>query len=239
MAEKNKAFVFLDLDNTILDFSGAERRALSQALTEGGVTPTDKILRRYSEINLACWEELEKGNWTRAQVLLRRYERLIEEFSLCLDAQQLQRRYEQLLHTQHDILPGAGKLLRELYPHYALYLASNGTETVQRSRIAGAGIGGFFQDIFISECMGAVKPQREFFEACFARIPGFAPSRALMVGDSLSSDIQGGINAGIRTCWFNPAGKAAHGDIRADYEIRALSELPAILERLSLDSTRG
>ena len=232
MTERKSLYVFLDLDNTILDFAKAERTALAQALSERGVTPTDEMLCRYSEINLACWEELEKGNWTRAEVLVRRYERLIAEFQLSLDAQEIQRRYEQLLHEGHDILPGAEDLLKTLFARYELYLASNGTDSVQRSRIEKSGIGKYFKEIFVSERMGTVKPQREFFEACFARIPGFEPSRAIMVGDSLTSDIRGGINAGIKTCWFNPEGKSLREDIRPDYVICSLDELPGILERL-------
>ena len=104
--------------------------------------------------------------------------------------------------------------------------------TWKGSRISGAGIRSFFDGIFISEELGANKPDPAFFRACFARIPGFDPKRAIMVGDSLTSDILGGINAGIATCWFNPKQKKARPDIRADYEIRSLDELPGLLDRL-------
>ena len=108
--------------------------------------------------------------------------------------------------------------------------------SVQHSRIASAGIAPYFKGVFISEEIGAVKPQREYFEACFARIPGFDPARALMVGDSLSSDIRGGINAGIRTCWLNYNNKPGREDIRPDYEIASITELPALLARLEAET---
>jgi 2-haloacid dehalogenase len=100
---------------------------------------------------------------------------------------------------------------------------------VQTPRIADSGVGRYFDGIFISEQLGAVKPQKEFFDACFAAIPDFSPREAVILGDSLSSDILGGIRAGIRTCWFNPQGKAGREDIRPDAEIR---ELPAFLSLL-------
>lgn len=233
MNERQRWSIFLDLDNTILDFSWAEKRALFQTLTELGVEPTEEIRQRYVAWNIYCWELLEEGKMEREEVLVRRFELLFEELGLQRDAFAARQRYEGLLHEGHRFVPGAEELLHALYPKYDLYLASNGVESVQRSRIASAGLERWFKDIFISECLGAVKPQKEFFEACFARIPGFDPSRALMVGDSLTSDIRGGLNAGIKTCWLNYNNKPGREDIRPDYEISAISELPALLERIS------
>ena len=111
-------------------------------------------------------------------------------------------------------------------------LTSGLQSAVQQGRIASAGIEPFFERIFLSEQIGAVKPAPAFFDACFAAIEDFDPARAIIVGDSLTSDILGGINAGIRTCWFNPHGKAARDDIRPDYTIASLEALPALLQRL-------
>ena len=155
------------------------------------------------------------------------------ELGVEVDGAEANARYEALLHFGHWFIPGAEELLRTLAPDYDLYLASNGVASVQHSRIASAGIAPYFKGVFISEEMGAVKPQREYFEACFRRIPGFDPSRALMVGDSLTSDVRGGINAGIRTCWLNYNGKPGRPGIMPDYEIRAITELPALLARIA------
>lgn len=225
-------FIFLDLDNTVLDFTAAQRAALSTALAERGLEPTEAVLERYNELNIYCWEQLENGLWTRETVLVRRFELLFEELGLAQNGAEVSRRYEELLHRGHWFMPGAEALLRELAPCHELYLASNGVASVQRSRIASAGIEPYFKDIFISEDLGAVKPQRAFFEAAFARIPGFDPARALMVGDSLSSDIRGGINAGIRTCWFNPEKKPGREDIRPDWEIHSLGVVKEVLEKM-------
>ena len=233
MDERQRWSVFLDLDNTILDFTWAEKRALFQTLSEFGVEPTEEIRQRYVAWNIYCWEKLEDGEMTRDEVLVRRYEMLFRELGLTIDGAAANARYEGLLHHGHRFIPGAEELLRELSARHDLYLASNGVASVQHSRIASAGIEPYFKGIFISEEMGAVKPQREYFEACFARIPGFDRSRAVMVGDSLTSDIRGGINAGIRTVWLNYNGKTGRADIVPDHEIRALAELPALLDRLS------
>lgn len=112
-----------------------------------------------------------------------------------------------------------------------MFLLSNGNAKVQDGRLSSAGILPYFENVFISERVGADKPSREFFDRCTARIPGYAPEKALMVGDSLTSDILGGKNAGIPTCWMNPARKTA-GNIHPDYEIGSLSELPGLLEGL-------
>jgi len=224
--------VFLDIDDTLLDFLKAEAAALSKTLREMGVEPREEILTRYSELNRQQWELLEQGLLTREQVLLRRFELLFDELGLSLSAEETRDRYERHLSVGHYFMPGARELLQALRGRYPLYLVSNGTASVQAGRIASAGIADFFDAIFISEEIGYEKPRREFFDACFARIPGFDRRRALIVGDSLSSDIRGGINAGILSCWYNPRGREPRADIRPDFCIRELAELPALLERI-------
>ena len=144
----------------------------------------------------------------------------------------MQDHYEALLESGHYFVPGAPELLEELYPRYELYLISNGNLRTQEGRLKSAGISPFFKGIFISEVIGVNKPAKAFFDACFTAIPGFRREDALIVGDSLSSDILGGINAGVRTCWFNPDGIPLSGSVRPDYEIHALGELPALLEEI-------
>lgn len=228
----NRPFVFLDLDDTILDFHWAERRALTAALLHAGIEPTEELLRRYSEINLRQWELLELGQITREAALLRRFEILFREWDIHASAAAVHNDYESRLAIGHCFVPGAREMLDSLQGRCRLYLASNGSAAVQAGRIASAGIEPLFQDIFISEELGADKPSREYFTRCFARIPGFSPANAMMVGDSLTSDIRGGINAGIKTCWFNPIGKPGREDIVPDFQIRHLSELPSLLERV-------
>ncbi len=224
--------VFLDLDETIFDFHKAEAIALSGMLRELGVEPTDAVVARYSEINDAQWKLLELGLATREQILVRRFELLFEELCVGCDANEARRIYEHRLGEGHYFIEGAEQMLKALYGSYSLYLASNGTEHVQKRRIASSGIEKYLDGIFISQVIGHNKPSVEYFEKCFSMIENFTRGEAIIVGDSLSSDIKGGINAGIRTCLFNPTGKKITGDIIPDYEIRRLSELPDLLKRI-------
>lgn len=223
-------FLFLDLDDTILDFQKAERLALAKTLESFGLPPTDTVLARYHEINREHWERLERKELTRQQVLVGRFAALFAEMGLSAQAEQVARAYEENLSQGHYFLPGAEEALKSLSKKYKLYLASNGTARVQAGRLKSAGIIPYFQEIFVSEEMGYNKPDPAYFSACFARIPGFRKDRAMMVGDSLTSDILGGIQAGIATCWVNPHRKT--GSIRPDYEIESIVQLEALLKNL-------
>lgn len=224
--------IFLDLDDTLLDFQQAERQALSRTLGRFGIAPSPAILDRYHEINRQQWELLEEGKLTRPQVLLRRFDLLFRELGIHCPSEAVRDTYEAYLSQGHFFVPGAPELLERLYPRYELYLASNGTAAVQAERLKSAGIARYFKGIFLSEEIGANKPSPDYFYACFDAIPGFDLSAALMVGDSLTSDILGARNVGMRSCWFNAKGAPPRPDIPADYTIRALEELPPLLERL-------
>ena len=225
-------FLFLDLDDTILDFHKAERIAVSKTFRAFGIEPTDEVLERYKAINIAHWKMLERGELTRAEVLVNRFRALFEEYGVVSNATAVARSYEVNLSTGHFFLPGAEEAVERLSKKYRLYLASNGTAKVQAGRMTSANLYRFFEKVFVSEEIGHNKPSKDYFEAAFAQIPGFDPARAMMVGDSLTSDILGGINAGIRTCWVNPKHLPADPEIPADYEIEALSQLEALLETI-------
>ena len=175
-------FIFLDLDDTILDFHRAERQALSQTLRHFHVDPTDAVLDRYHVLNRRQWELLEEGKLTRPQVLVRRFQLLFDELGIRAAPQEVCQLYEEQLAQGHFFVPGAQELLEALHTRYELYLATNGTPEVQNSRIESAGIARYFQNIFISEQMGAYKPSPAFFHACFAAIPDFDAAEAMMVG---------------------------------------------------------
>ena len=138
-----------------------------------------------------------------------------------------------MLAIGHYFMPGAPELLGELYGKYRLYIVSNGTAKVQEGRIGSSGIAKYMDGIFISQILGANKPDKQFFDICFAEIPDFSLSETVIIGDSLSSDIKGGIKAGITTVWFNPKGIENDSDIKPDYTIKELSEVPGLLSQIS------
>ena len=232
---EDRPVVLLDLDDTLLDFKKAEKIAVSKALREIGVEPTDAITSRYSEINVGRWQLMELGLISREEVLVGRFTQLFNELGVNASAERMKERYERFLAIGHYFVPGAEELIHELYGKYRLVLCSNGTAQVQSGRLASAGIAKYFDNIFISELVGHHKPSREYFDYCFSEIKSFDRSRAIMVGDSLSSDVKGGINAGILTCWFNPKGRAGREDIKPDYEISELAQLPPLLDRIFAD----
>ena len=225
-------FLFLDLDDTILDFHKAEHIAISKTFREFGIEPTEEVLSRYSQINKSCWHKLELGLWDRETVLVRRFALLFAEYGIVQEGTPVARAYEKNLGIGHWFLPGAEEAVASLSKKYRLFLASNGTASVQKGRMTSANLYRFFEKVFVSQELGYNKPAPEIFQRAVAQIPGYDPEKAMMVGDSLTSDILGGINAGIKTCWVNPKHLPADPAIPADYEIESLSQLEALLQTL-------
>ena len=226
-------YLFLDLDDTILDFKKAESVAIRRTMAEYGLEPTDALAERYSAVNDLHWKALERGEMTREQVLQGRFAMFFGEQGIGVDAAKVAKTYETFLSQGHWFLPGAEEAVKQkLFGRYKLYLASNGTAVVQQGRMTSADLYPYFEESFVSQELGHNKPSKEYFAAAFARIPGFDPDACLMVGDSLTSDIQGGKNAGLRTVWVNPRHKTAPEHLKPDYEIEYLADLPALLEEI-------
>ncbi|CDB42518.1 hAD superfamily (Subfamily IA) hydrolase TIGR02254 [Ruminococcus sp. CAG:177] len=225
--------VLFDLDDTLFDFHKAEKIALTKTLVHFGIDPTEETLALYSTINAAHWKRLELGEISREEVKVGRYRELFETIGVECDPVKATAYYESMLAIGHYFMPGAPELLEELYRKYRLYIVSNGTAKVQEGRIGSSGITKYMDGIFISQILGANKPDKQFFDICFAEIPDFLLSETVIIGDSLSSDIKGGINAGITTVWFNPKGIENDSDIKPDYTIKELSEVPGLLSQIS------
>ena len=225
--------VLFDLDDTLFDFHKAEKIALTKTLVHFGIDPTEETLALYSTINAAHWKRLELGEISREEVKVGRYRELFKTIGVECDPVKATAYYESMLAIGHYFMPGAPELLEELYRKYRLYIVSNGTAKVQEGRIGSSGIKKYMDGIFISQVLGANKPDKQFFDICFAEIPDFSLSETVIIGDSLSSDIKGGINAGITTVWFNPKGIENDNDIKPDYTIKELSEVPGLLSQIS------
>lgn len=226
-------YLFLDLDNTILDFTKAESIAIRKTMSAYGLTPTDELAARYSAINDWHWKALERGELTKPEVVTRRFAVFFGEQGIDVDEKAAAKTYETFLSQGHWFLPGAEKCVKEeLFGKYRLFLASNGTPVVQKGRMTSADLYPYFEQSFISEEIGYNKPAKEYFQIAFSRIPGFDPAECIMVGDSLTGDIQGGKNAGLRTVWVNPNHKTAPDHLKPDYEIELLADLPKLLEEI-------
>lgn len=225
--------VLFDLDDTLFDFHNAEKIALTKTLVHFGIDPAEETLALYSAINAAHWKRLELGEISREEVKVGRYRELFKTIGVDCDPVKATAYYESMLAIGHYFMPGAPELLDELYGKYRLYIVSNGTAKVQEGRIKSSGIAKYMDGIFVSQVIGANKPDKEFFDICFSEIPNFSLDETVIIGDSLSSDIKGGINAGITTVWFNPKGLENNSDIKPDYIIGSLSEIPDLLCQMS------
>lgn len=221
--------IFFDLDDTILDFKMSERTALTKTLRELGIEPDEEMIALYSQYNISQWKRLELGEISRAEVKVNRYRLLFDHFGITASPQIATEIYEKHLAVGHYFIDGAVDMLKSLEGLYDMYLVSNGTKKVQDGRLSSAGISHYFKNIFISEEVGVEKPSKKFFDYCFERIENFDKSSAVIVGDSLSSDIKGGKNAGIKTIWFNRKKESCNA-IVPDYQISTLQELKPLLE---------
>ena len=224
--------VLFDLDDTLLDFKRAEAEAIRHTLKEIGIEPTDETIALYSRINRSCWAKLETGEYTREEVLHNRFDMLFETLGVEGDAHATQKLYEYRLSLGAYYLDGAEQMLDRVHGKYRLYLATNGIVNVQTRRLRDSGIEKYFDGIFVSERIGYNKPDKRFFDYAFLNIPDFKHEETVMIGDLLTSDIKGGINAGIRTVYFNPKSHKNDTDITPDYEITDLGELPKLLEEM-------
>ncbi len=223
--------ILFDLDDTILNFTENELVSIIDTFSRFGVPATGDVVEKYLEINRASWKRLERGEWTREEVLVGRFRELYAELGVDADPNETQRYYAKRLSLEGSYIDGARELLCELRGKYRLYAVTNGNREVQEGRISVTRVDTLLDGIFISERIGADKPSRKFFDAVFAEIGG-ERKRCVIVGDSLTSDILGGINAGIHTVYYNPRGSENNTEIFPEYEIATLGELITLLERI-------
>lgn len=221
--------LLFDADNTLFDFDASERAALDLAFQQFGYPLNDEIRKLYEEINMGLWKQYEQGLMDRNTVIYTRFGLLFDKIGIEDDGIHFEDVYQELLGQQHIIIPGATEVIEYLNPNYDLYIVTNGVTATQLRRLSDSKLDRYMKKIFVSEETGYQKPMREYFDYCFERIPGIEPDRTIIIGDSLSSDMKGGNNAGISTCWYNPGRLENHAGIRIDYEIRSLQELYEIL----------
>ena len=225
-------FLFFDLDHTLLDFDAAEDIALTQLLEEE-VEDIQAYKDYYVPMNKALWKDLEQKKITKAELINTRFAKLFAHFGIEKDGAYLAEHYQFFLSKQGQTFPGVEDLLKTLiHQGYELYAATNGITFIQTGRLEQSGIAPFFKEIFISEQLHTQKPDASFYEKIGARIPNFDKNHALMIGDSLSADIQGGNNAGIDTIWYNPHHLENKTQAQPIYEVDSYQALQEILDKL-------
>ena len=199
--------VLFDADGTLLDFKKSEYEAVKEMFELFDIFPDDAMISKYSEINDTLWKALERGEIEKSVLLYHRFELFFKHYGLVADAKKMAAEYMNNLSAKGYTLDGADSLCEKLFDKVDMYIVTNGVEFIQNGRFSRCPIEKYFKKRFISGVIGYEKPDVRYFECVASQILNFEKSKTLIVGDSLTSDIKGGINFGIDTCWFNPKKK--------------------------------
>lgn len=227
---KHYSWLWFDADGTLFDFHAAEGIALRNAFETMSTPYEDRYLDVYRGINQQLWQALERREITQDALQVRRFELLVEAAQLACSANQMGAAYVEHLGACAEMIDGARDVVAALAENSRVAIVTNGLKAVQRNRLALSPIREYVEALIISEEVGAAKPKAAFFEAAFERTGQPDMRDVLIIGDSLSADIQGGADYGIDTCWYNPAGVERPGELAITYEIAALRELLDVLD---------
>ena len=220
-----------DLDNTLLDFPSAERQALITTFADFTLGPcSPDLLVRYSALNARWWRRLEEGDVTKAELLPGRFrEFFAAEGIACTEYDAFNAAYQHHLGDTIVFLDNGYELVKDLHGQVKQYLVTNGSLQAQTRKLKRSGLGELFDGVFISEVVGAEKPSRAFFDAVLSAIGPVDKEELLLIGDSLTSDMEGGRRAGIPCCWYNPTGQPIPAGMPIRYDIRHLGQVAEIV----------
>jgi len=221
--------ILFDADMTLWDFEASERCALAEVTRSLGVTPTPEMEQYYHEVNDALWYQFNLKQVTREELTFRRFADYLAFLGIPGDPAAVNHRYEQALANYSIMLPGAEEMCRTLAQHCALYIITNGLHTAQTGRFSKSPIKPYIRQMFISQDMGCQKPEKVYFDKVLQAIAPVDKRRTVIVGDSLTSDIQGGVNAGLDTIWYNPGHTPADPAIPATWEADTMDQVMKII----------
>lgn len=224
MAERFTTILW-DNDNTLMDFEYSLHKALYACFEAFNLHIDEKIIARYEVINTAYWKRLERGEVTKQQLLDGRFIDLFSELGYEVDVAEFRKMFQVELGSYFMYLDDSLGICKKLQGKVKQYIVTNGVRETQIKKITAAGFFDIMEEIFISGDVGYEKPRKEFFDHCLEKIGEKDIDKVLIVGDSLTSDIAGGNNAGIKTCWYNPKGKTADSQYHIDYEINNLNQI--------------
>lgn len=223
--------ILWDIDGTILDFAAAERAGIRKGFESFGLGEcTDEMLYDYSGINMKYWEMLERGEISKPEVLEGRFTEFFTKYGLDTSVvKEFNEQYQIRLGDVASFENGAKELIWGYQGRYKQYAASNGTALAQKGKLEKTGLNQVLDGAFISDIIGVEKPMKGFFDAVFEELKEYSKDEIMIIGDSLTSDMKGGVNAGIVTCWYNPKCKINNSGLMLDYEIHSLREVTEIL----------
>lgn len=230
---KRYKYILFDADNTLFDFSQAERVAFKNTCEKNGLIYSEEIQVLYSKINDSLWKRLETGEINLEFLKVERFRQLLECYNkdyglVDVAPEKMRDDYISILGEQTCLINGAEEICKYLSSEYKMFIVTNGISKIQRSRIGKSALKDFFADVFVSEEIGYAKPSKQYFDHVISKIGDYDKSNYLVVGDSLTSDCDGAINYGLDICYYNPNGKSNNGR-ELTYTVNELSELKNIL----------
>lgn len=220
--------VFIDIDDTLLDFTKCANDAIKSACNKFGVPYTTTLVDTFHPINLDLWHRLEKKEVTKERLFDTRFQIVFDKLGIKADGIAFETAFRENFHESAILVDGARDLLEYLRSKYKVYVASNASMHQQTNRMKRAELDGYIDGYFVSEEIGFPKPQKEFFDACFKALPDVKPQDVVMIGDSLSADIKGACEYGLKTIWYNHRNEPT-ADVKCDYIVSRLSEVKNIL----------
>ena len=219
--------VFIDIDNTLLDFDKCAEMSAQMTFGDMGLRYSDKVFPVFTEINNGLWRDYEEGRITKTEIHKVRWNLIFEKLRIKEDGVECEKLFYSYLRQSSVKITGADELLKYLHSRYTVCAASNSAYEQQKIRLHNAGLLKYIHYLFVSEDIGFKKPEKKFFDVCLKRLGDPDKSEVIIIGDSQNADIRGGRAYGIKTCWYNPFDAAdAEG---ADYIIKNLSEIKNIL----------
>lgn len=222
--------IFWDIDGTLMDFKASEKKAIKKAFSDFSINITEDEISLYSDINDSCWKKMERGEITRERVFSLRFEEFFEKVGYFCDIEKLNENYLTYLGQMFVLQDNSYEILKSLKGKVRQYIVTNGHVKPQTMKVKASGFMELIDGLFISGEIGYQKPSKEFFDHCFEEIGNIDKTKTVIIGDSLTSDIKGGNNAGILCCWYNPEGAERPKDLKIDYEIKSLKEVYDILK---------
>ncbi len=223
-------YLLFDADDTLLDFSRNGQRAFTLLCAKYHFPCNEASHALFEEFNQSMWRALERGTITKEYLKVERFRLFLDALHRQEDPAAVNEDFMAFLGASSFLMPHAEEVCRILSQTHKLYILTNSVESVHTSRMEQSLLTPYIEASFVSEVVGYEKPSRFFFDHVLAQIPGITRENCLLIGDSLTSDIQGGINAGLPVCWYNPGGQRAPETLQIDYTIRDLLELPPLLE---------
>lgn len=225
----NYKVIIIDLDNTLIDFDTMEVKSLTESLEAFDVTVDKDMISDYIQINQGLWENLEKGEYTKAEILVKRFERFFKQYDLSLSPEEMNRSYLSNMANHVHMLDGAQALLDHVKGKAHIICMTNGVQSAQHTKMEKAKLYPYFDHVIVSDVVGVHKPDVGIFNHMITLIGDHQKEDMIIIGDSLTSDIKGGNNFGIKTVWYNPKSKVNVQNEPVDYEIKSLTELMDIL----------